>query len=963
MTKKRETTQINDYSIMQLNEFIKWHALPINQVGQMLSADASTGLPDAEIRPRKEKYGANEMTAKAGVPAWLRFARQFNQPVVYILLAAAVGCLFLAEFVDAFVILGVVLANSIVGFIQEARAERAISALSLMMTTEASVRRNGQKLRVPSADLVPGDLVLLQSGDRVPADMRLTQIKNLQCDEAAMTGESVPAQKTVEPLPDETVLNDRTNIAFAGSMVTYGQGEGLVIATGDNTETGKIATLVSKEVDLTTPLTRKIAQFTHLLVVVILAVAALMFAVAFWRAKAEANPAAERVEAEHAAELAEAGVPQPGAEAEKHPLTYAFKGAVGLAVAAIPEGLPAAVTITLALGVASMARRHALIRRLPAVETLGSTTVICSDKTGTLTENQMTVQQILAGNEVFRLTGQGYDPKGEVQLGESKVELKSKPALMQILQAGLLCNDTHFAEEDGRRKVQGDPTEAALVVAAEKAGLKRDDLEKQLPRRDIIPFESEYMFMATLHGDERVVYKKGSLERILERCDKLLGHDGKETTLDRQAVKAAAETMAAEGLRVLTFAMKKLDKDKLKMEDVESGLTFLGLQGMIDPPRQEAIVAVKNCQSAGIRVKMITGDHAGTASAIAGQLGMQGIHNSEGRLRALTGSELEKVSDEELPSRADDVSVFARVTPEQKLRLVKALQAHGHVVAMTGDGVNDAPALKQANIGVAMGITGTEVAKGAAAMVLTDDNFASIEAAVEEGRSVFDNLLKFIAWTLPTNAGQGMILLIAVLLGTQLPIAPVQMLWVNMVSAVLLGVTLVFEPKEKGLMNRPPRPLNEPLLSASLVFRTALVSVIVVIGSLFLFNHELRYEGASLGQAQATVVNTVMLVQAFYLFNCRSLSRSFFRLPPFSNPMIWAGIAATAVAQLLFTYVPAFQRLFHTDSVPANVWLRVTAVGVAAFATIELVKYVENGLRRRSASPELKWAGATAPLP
>jgi Ca2+-transporting ATPase len=775
--------------------------------------------------------------------------------------------------------------------------------------------------------------------------MRLTQVKNLQCDEAAMTGESVPAQKTVEPLPEETVLNDRTNVAFAGSMVTYGQAEGFVIATGDNTETGRIATLVSQEVDLSTPLTRKITQFSHVLVVVILAIATVMFAVAFWRAKTATDAGAKHNESEHAAELAEAGVPQPGSESVKHPLVYAFKGAVGLAVAAIPEGLPAAVTITLALGVASMARRRALIRRLPAVETLGSTTVICSDKTGTLTENQMTVQQILAGSEIFRLTGQGYNPHGEIELAGKKVDVNSNAALMQILQAGLLCNDTHIVEEDGRPKVQGDPTEAALVVAAEKGGLRRDELERNLPRRDIIPFESEYMFMATLHGAERVVYKKGSLERILERCDKLLGADGKEAALDKPDVKAAAEKMASEGLRVLTFAMKKLDHDQLKMEDVDSGLIFLGLQGMIDPPRKEAIVAVKNCQSAGMRVKMITGDHAGTASAIAGQLEMQGIHNEHGRLKALTGAELEKMNDEELPSQADDVSVFARVTPEQKLRLVKALQAHGHIVAMTGDGVNDAPALKQANIGVAMGITGTDVAKGAAAMVLTDDNFASIEAAVEEGRSVFDNLLKFIAWTLPTNAGQGLILLVAVLFGTELPIAPVQMLWVNMVSAVLLGLTLVFEPKEEGLMNRPPRPLNEPLLSASLVFRTALVSVVMVVGALLLFNNELRYEGASLAQAQTTVVNTVMLVQTFYLLNCRSLNRSFFRLSLFSNPMIWAGIAATALAQVMFTYLPVFQRLFHTASVPANVWWRVTVVGVAAFALIEVVKYFQNRLR------------------
>src|SRR5215467_3959123 len=912
---------------MQPNEIIKWHAIPAPQAAERLSVNEPNGLSSTEVRQRLKTYGRNEMSAKGGMPAWLRFARQFNQAVVYILLAAALGSFLLGEVVDAFVILSVVMINAIVGFIQEAKAEHALSALSQMMITEANVRRDSQKGRVPSAELVPGDVVLLQSGDRVPADMRLTQVKNLQCDEAAMTGESVPAMKTAEPLQEDTVLNDRTNIAFAGSMVTYGQGEGLVVATGAYTETGKIATLVSQGVDLSTPLTLKLAQFSHLLVVVILVIASLMFGIAFWRATGAADAAAKRVEAEHAAELEASGVPHPGTESLEHPFTYAFKGAVGMAVAAIPEGLPAAVTVTLALGVGRMARRRALIRRLPAVETLGSTTVICSDKTGTLTENQMTVQQILAGSEVFNLTGQGYDPKGEVQSGDKKVELKSKAALTQILQAGLLCNDTHVVEENGRHKLQGDPTEAALIVAAEKAGLKREELERELPRRDVIPFESEYMFMATLHGPERVVYKKGSLERILDRCDKALGADGNETALDKQAVKSAVEKLAAEGLRVLTFAMKKLDHDKLTMDDVEGGLVFLGLQGMIDPPRKEAIEAVRICQTAGIRVKMITGDHAGTASAIAGQLGMQGIHSEQGQLKALTGAELEKINDEELPSAADDVSVFARVTPEQKLRLVKALQAHGHVVAMTGDGVNDAPALKQANIGVAMGITGTDVAKGAAAMVLTDDNFASIEAAVEEGRNIFDNLLKFIAWTLPTNVGQSLILLVAVLLGTQLPITPAQLLWVNLTSAILLGLMLVFEPKENGLMNRPPRSLDEPMLSGSLVFRTALVAVIMMLGSLLLFDYELRYEGASLAEAQTVVVNVAIFVQAAYLLNCRSLARSFFRVPLFSNPMIWVGIGATVVAQLIFVYVPIFHTLFHTDAIPPKFWFHVAMVG------------------------------------
>ncbi len=940
---------------MNPTEAIQWHALTIDQAAQELSTDESVGLSAAEITQQRAKHGLNQMTVKGGVPAWRRFARQFNQAVVYILLAATIGCFVLGEHVDALVILGVVLANALVGYMQEAKAEKAIKALSQMMATDTNVRREGKKQRLPSAELVPGDVVLLQSGDRVPADLRLAQVKNLQCDEAALTGESVPALKTFEPLPGETVLADRTNIAFAGSMVTFGQAEGFVITTGDNTETGKIASLVSREVDLTTPLTRKITEFSHLLVAVILVIAAIMFGVAFWRAKTDADP---KIDPSQAAELDQEGVPQPGNQSVEHPLIYAFKGAVGLAVAAIPEGLPAAVTITLALGVGRMARRRALIRRLPAVETLGSTTVICSDKTGTLTENQMTVQEIWAGAEIFRLTGQGYDPKGEIQSDGKKVQLNSKPSLMLILEAGLLCNDTQFVEEADRRKVQGDPTEAALVVAAEKAGFNRDELEKELPRRDIIPFESQYMFMATLHGDERIVYKKGSLERVLERCENTLAADGRKTALDKNAVKATAEKMAAQGLRVLAFAMKKLDHDTLTMEDVQGGLTFLGLQGMIDPPRQEAIAAVNTCQAAGIRVKMITGDHAGTASAIAGQLGMQGIHNDHGRLKALTGAELEKINDEELPSTADDVSVFARVTPEQKLRLVKALQTHGHVVAMTGDGVNDAPALKQANIGVAMGIAGTDVAKGAAAMVLTDDNFASIEAAVEEGRSIFDNLLKYIAWTLPTNVGQSLILLVAVLLGTDLPITPVQMLWVNMVTALCLGLMLVFEPREAGLMNRSPRPLDEPLLSVSLAIRTALVSMVMLLGAFLLFNNELRFEGASLAQAQTTVVNVTVMVQVFYLLNCRSLNRSFFRVPLFSNPMVWIGIAAIVLVQLIFTYVPIFHRLFATDSLPAEVWLRVVAVGLASFIVIEIVKHFENRKQQHLVLPMLPQAPA-----
>jgi calcium-translocating P-type ATPase len=904
-----------------------WHALTPAEALARLEVDQAAGLAASEARRRRETFGANEVSARSGPPVWLRFLKQFHQAVMYILLVAAGASFVLNEVVDGFVILTVVLINGIVGFIQESKAEKAIGALSKMMLTMATVRRDGQKTRVPSADLVPGDMVLLQSGDRVPADLRLVQVKNLQCDESALTGESVPAVKAAAALPAATVLNDRVNLAFAGSLVTYGQAEGVVVATGNRSETGRIAAMIAGAVDLSTPLTRKLQQFTRALVVIIIVMAAAIFAFEIWRAREMHQPMPEHTVG---------GVPLPSADAVEHPAVYAFKGAVALAVGAIPEGLPAAVTITLAIGVARMARRHALIRKLPAVETLGSTTVICSDKTGTLTENQMTVRALFAGGQLAEVTGQGYDPAGQIT-GEDSV------ARRQLLTAGLLCNDTHFEVEGGRRKVHGDPTEAALLVAAEKAGLDRAALERAQPRRDVIPFESAHMFMATLHGGAPpVVYLKGALERVLDRCDRQLGADGRELSLDRDAVRQTAEAMAGQGLRVLAFALKPLAQETLAPVDVEGGLVFVGLQGMIDPPRAEAIEAVRNCQTAGIKVKMITGDHAVTAAAVAAQLGIAGTHTNSGRLKVVTGKDLDSVNDEELPALAEDVAVFARVAPEQKLRLVRALQAHQHVVAMTGDGVNDAPALKQADIGVAMGITGTEVAKGAAAMVLTDDNFASIESAVEEGRTVYDNLKKFIAWTLPTNAGQSLILVVAMLLGEQLPITPVQLLWVNLVTAILLGLMLVFEPREAGLMARPPRDPQEPIVTGLLMFRTGLVGLIMLVGGLALFHYELGYEGLSLAQAQTTVVNVVVLTQAFYLLNCRSLSRSFFRLPLMSNPAIWGGIAATVLAQLAMTYWPVFQRLFHTAAIPAVEWARVLALGLATFVMIEFVKSVES---------------------
>ena len=892
-----------------------WHQLPAEEVVQFLSVDLAAGLSSAEVKNRQKEFGPNRVTARRGTPAWLKFLQQFNQPLVYILLLAVGVTAFLGEWVDSSVIFGVVFINAIVGFLQEAKAEKAIEALAKMVATETTVRRDGRKLRVHSEELVPGDVVLLQSGDRVPADLRLFHIRNLHVDESALTGESLPVAKHPDPLALDTILAERKNLAYAGTLITAGQGEGAVWAIGDQTETGRIARLISSAVDLSTPLTKKIAQFSKLVLWGILALAAATFALGVARGEKPADM---------------------------------FMAAVALAVGAIPEGLPAAVTIVLAIGVSRMAKRHAIIRKLPAVETLGSTTVICSDKTGTLTENQMTVQEIHAGGKLYAVTGAGYEPKGDLRLDGAVVNVPEHPALAECLRAGVLCNDSQLVREDGRLKVQGDPTEAALLVAAEKGGLMHADTHRAAPRVDMIPFESEHMFRATLHEAHpgRVIYKVGALERLLECCTDALGERNALVALDKNAVHRAAETMAARGLRVLALARRHVDAHHAKLEHahVAAGLTFLGLQGMMDPPRPEAIASVRECQRAGIAVKMITGDHLITACAIAGQIGLKG-REEHGKLVALSGRELEKIIDEELPEVAERTAVFARVAPEQKLRLVKALQARGHVVAMTGDGVNDAPALKQADIGVAMGISGTDVTKGAAAMILTDDNFASIEAAVEEGRGVFDNLTKFIVWIIPTNLGEALILLTAIVLGLPLPLLPLQLLWINLTDT-LLGLPLAFEPKEGDVMSRPPRDPKRPLLTFPLLMRTGLVSLIMVTGGLSVFLWELRIEQAGIVAARTAVINVVVLVQIVYLFSCRSLNHSVFAIGLFTNRWAIAGSLAMLWAQLLFTYAPVMNKLFHTAPIDAESWLRIAAVAGVAFVAVEIEKRIRFGGRR-----------------
>ncbi len=891
-----------------------WHALAETEVVKLLDVDLRRGLTDSDVRERRLRHGPNRLSAHRGAPGWLRFLLQFHQPLVYILLAATGVTLALREYVDSAVIFMVVLINAIVGYLQESKAEKAIEALARMVTTESQVRRNGRKERIPAEELVPGDVVLLQSGDKVPADLRLFHNKSLQVDESALTGESLPVQKQTDPVALNSLLAERANLAFAGTLVTHGQAEGVVWAIGNETETGRIARLISGAISLSTPLTRKIHQFSQTLLRVILALAALTFALGLSRGESAVDM---------------------------------FMAAVALAVGAIPEGLPAAVTITLAIGVNRMARRRAIIRKLPAVETLGSTTVICSDKTGTLTENQMTVQEIHAGGRVYRVTGSGYGPDGQVLDGGSPADLDAHEALRECLLAGLLCNDSRLVSEDGRWSAEGDPTEAALTVSAGKAGLREEEFSERHRRIDSIPFESEHQFMATLHGhhesDRRVIFKKGSMEVLLERSRDMLLDNGETGALNIGGIRAAAEDMAARGLRVLAVARRFTDpaQEKLDHRHVAGELTFVGLQGMIDPPRREAVESVAKCQAAGVQVKMITGDHVITAKAIAGQLGLKAP--AGGELAAVTGHDLMRTAAEDLPALAQRTSVFARVAPEQKLKLVRALQDAGHVVAMTGDGVNDAPALKQADIGVAMGRSGTEVAKGAADMLLTDDNFSSIEAAVEEGRGVFDNLTKFIVWTLPTNVGEGLIVLAAVVAGTALPVLPVHILWINMATAILLGLMLVFEPKEENLMLRRPRDPAEPILTVPLVMRIGLVAFIMVAGAFGLFLFERRVLGSELAPAQTVVINVIVMVELAYLLNCRSLLHSMFQIGVFSNKWIFIGIGGMVAAQLAMTYLPPANEILHTAPIGWAEWSRILSIAAFAYVAVEVEKWLRRG--------------------
>ncbi len=897
---------------VEVSEKRHWFALEEREVLEETGANLQTGLTAEEAQKRKAKYGPNVIPKRKRKTPLELFLQQFNQPLVYILLVASVITALLNEWVDSSVIFGVVFINAIVGYLQESKALKAIDALAKAVASDATVLRDGKKQRIPASELTIGDVVYLQSGDKVPADLRLVQVRELQIDESALTGESVPVMKQAKPIESETVLADRTNMAYSSMLVTYGTGVGVVVAIGSQTEIGKINQMIAEADVLETPLTKSIAQFSKILLYVILAFAAITFLVGLVRGESWVDM---------------------------------FMAAVALAVGAIPEGLPAAMTITLALGVAKMAARNAIIRKLPAVETLGSASVICSDKTGTLTQNQMTVQAIYANEKHYEVTGVGYEPKGAFLQDGQTIEPNHSKALVETLKCGLLCNDSRLVLQDNQWRIEGDPTEGALIVSALKANLNRETLLAEMPRLDAIPFESEHQYMATLHESRElggnIAYIKGSVERVSERCAQRYTDSGELSDFNAETVKQQADALAKQGLRVLAFAYKLFPatKQTITHEDVSEGLVFLGLQAMIDPPRPEVIDAIAQCHGAGIEVKMITGDHELTAKAIAERIGIIKNPETEG---VINGKTLATLSEEELRQAVKSTSVFARVAPEDKLRLVKAIQQNGDVAAMTGDGVNDAPSLRQANIGIAMGITGTDVAKETADMILTDDNFATIEAAVEEGRGVYDNLVKFIAWTLPTNFGEGLIIMVSVFAGLTLPILPVQLLWINMTTAILLGLMLAFEPKEPDIMNRPPRAADEPILTTEIIIRIIVVGVILCAGALWVFEWCLA-EGRSNEEARTLAVNVFVFGEMMYLFNCRSMRYSMFRLGLFSNPLLWLGVFLMIVLQVLYTYLPAFNVAFQSAPLSISDWGLSLLPGLAIYIIIGLKKYWQYG--------------------
>jgi magnesium-transporting ATPase (P-type) len=883
-----------------------WHAMAVDEAAKRLTTNTGKGLDAAEAAKRLQKHGPNRLPEGRKRGPFMRFLSQFNNILVYVLLGAGFTKLMLNLWVDAAIIFGVVILNGLLGFIQEGKAEKALDSIRNMLSAEARTLRGGEARVIAAEELVPGDVVLLESGDKVPADLRLADVKNLRTEEAALTGESVPTDKNTDPVSANATVGDRACMAFSGTMVVSGRGTGFVVATGSETELGRINQLLAGVSALETPLLRQIKKFGYAITAVIAVVSVLVFAYGKW------------VKGMDFVEL--------------------FQAVVGIAVSVIPEGLPAIITITLAIGVQRMAQRNAIIRRLPAVETLGSVSRICSDKTGTLTLMEMMVVSAVTAQSAYQVTGNGYSPEGGVKQDGKPVG--KNPVLELIGRVCMLCNDAELFQEEGVWKVEGDPTEGALYPFATKLGMDRRAEQIAYPRIDAIPFESEHKFMATLHkaaDGKQILLVKGAPEVILDHCDRAQTADGQPAPIDRQHFMQASDGLAGQGERVLGLAWlehPQIKTGSLTPADLPKNLVLLGLIGLLDPPRKEAIEAVKECHCGGIRVTMITGDHRITAAAIAKMLDI-----GDGRT-AVTGAEIEAMDTATLQERVRGVDVFARASPEHKLRLVKAIQANKQVVAMTGDGVNDAPALKKADIGVAMGIKGTEVTKEAAGMVLADDNFASITAAVKEGRTVYNNIEKAILFMLPTNVAQALVIAVAIFLGFTMPITAPQVLWVNMVTSVALGLVISFEPHELDVMKRPPRAVDRPILTGFGIWRVAFVGLALLAYTLAAF-FWMKSQGASDALARTVAVNAITIGQVFYLLNSRFLLDSSLSLTAhLGNKYLPLGIGAVVILQLLFTYAPPLQYLFDNEAIPLRVWPWLFLGGLVFFLVVEAEKLI-----------------------
>lgn len=889
-----------------------WYAMSGNQVMAYLGT-GKNGLSESTTEKRLREFGLNVLSAAGERSAFIRFILQFNHVLIYVLLISAVITGMLGHLIDTGIIAGVVLINAIIGYLQEGKAENALKAIRDMLPQEAIVIRNGRRMSIPGKEVVLGDIVVFASGDRIPADIRLIDENGLFVDESVLTGESQPVSKHTGVLPPDTLPGDRSNIVYSGTLVTQGSASGVVVATGDATEFGRISKMIGNIPEITTPLLRRMTIFGRWLTIGILFVTVFTFLT--------------------------------GIIIRGYGIADMFLMCVALAVSAIPEGLPAVMTITLALGVQRMARLNAIVRKLPAVETLGAVTVICSDKTGTLTRNEMTVQTVLTASRTVEVTGTGYAPLGEFRLDRHVIDSSACPELQEIVHAAVLCNDAVLQCRDGRWTVVGDPTEGALLTLGMKAGLNPDGLRNRQIRLFSIPFESERRFMATLNRDEkgnRYLFIKGAPETVVERCRNESTENG-QRPINKSWWYHRIRDIAVNGQRILAVAMKKIPDGvaETDLDDVGNDLVMLGVIGIIDPLRDESLWAVRQCHHAGIVVKMITGDHAETARAIGERLNI-GVGKP-----VVTGAELEKMDDAILRKTVRHVDIFARTSPEHKLRLVEALQADGEITAMTGDGVNDAPALKRADVGLAMGEKGTEVAREAASIVLADDNFSTIASAVQEGRRIYDNLQKGILFLLPTNGSLSLVAIVAILLDFALPLTSKQILWINMVTATTLCLALAFEKPEAGIMDRPPRSPDAPPLTRYMIWRIIFTSVILMLAALFLFDWELK-RGNDLRLAQTAVAATIVVGQIAYLFNCRFLNASSLTVRIFvGNRILYVAIGILVILQLIYTYVPWFHDLFGTTSLKVEDWMWVFVMGMATFGGIELEKAVERWLSER----------------